>query len=273
MSTAADSELLIEQRGAVRWLTLNRPKQYNALSRALIDRLDAALIDADQDSSTRVVVLRGAGRGFCAGHDLKEVKTLVADGDEAALRGLLEACNAMMIRLMTASTPVLAGVQGLATAAGCQLVAAADLAIAADNAGFATPGVNIGLYCSTPSVPLTRNLPRKHANRMLLTGDTLSADKAAAMALINDVVPEADLDARCAALAEHIASRSSASIRFGKPLYQAQIDESLANAFAIATDVMVRNLFDDDASEGIDAVLNKRAPSWPSSTTPPEDGV
>lgn len=262
--TERASELLIEQRGAVRWLTLNRPKQYNALSRSLIRELDRALIAADNDAATRVIVLAGSGRGFCAGHDLKEVKAHVAAGERDELRALLEACNAMMIRLMSGATPVIAQVHGLATAAGCQLVAACDLAIAADDAGFATPGVNIGLYCSTPSVPLTRNLPRKHANRMLLTGDTMSADQAVTMALVNEAVPEAELAARCDALASQIASRSAASIRFGKPLYQAQIDQSLTEAFATATDVMVSNLFDPDAAEGIDAVLGKRSPDWPS---------
>lgn len=259
-----NDDLLSQQHGPVRWLTLNRPKQYNALSLALINELDKALSEADADPDTHAIVLRGSGRGFCAGHDLKEVKALVSAGDEAALRGLLEACNAMMIRLMSGATPVIAAVHGLATAAGCQLVAACDLAIASDDAGFATPGVNIGLYCSTPSVPLTRNLPRKHANRMLLTGDAISAQDAERMALINEAVPAAELEARCESLANRIASRSSASIRYGKPLYQAQIDERLGDAFAIATDVMLRNLFDADAEEGIDAVLGKRQPSWPS---------
>ncbi len=250
--------------GAVCWLTLNRPKQYNALSLALLQALSAALEDALANPNIGAIVIAANGPGFCAGHDLKEVRELVERRNEAALRELLDTCNRLMIRIMTGPKPVIACVHSLATAAGCQLVAASDLAIASADARFATPGVNIGLFCSTPSVPLTRNLPRKFALQMLLTGDTFSADEALRMALINEITSAEALTERCQALASHIASRSRASIGFGKPLYQAQIDQDLTSAFASATEVMLRNLLDDDASEGIEAVLAKRDPVWPS---------
>lgn len=260
----SDDLVAISRDGGVAWLRLNRPGQYNALSRPLLEALSDALELALENPDVGTIVLAANGPGFCAGHDLKEVRQLVANRDEAALRGLLDTCNRLMVRIMTGPKPVIACVHSLATAAGCQLVAACDLAVASTEARFATPGVNIGLFCSTPSVPLTRNLPRKFALQMLLTGDTFAADDARRMALINEITSPESLTERCQELASHIASRSQASIGFGKPLYQAQIDQSLDDAFASATEVMLRNLLDDDAAEGIDAVLGKREPVWPS---------
>lgn len=263
VSPEDDNLVNVSRDGGVAWLTLNRPKQYNALSLALLEALSDALEQALADPEVGAVVLAANGPGFCAGHDLKEVRELVDKRDEASLRHLLDTCNRLMVRIMTGPKPVIAQVHSLATAAGCQLVAACDLAVASSEARFATPGVNIGLFCSTPSVPLTRNLPRKFAMQMLLTGDTFSADDALRMALINEITSAETLSERCQALASHIASRSQASIGYGKPLYQAQIDQDLDTAFASATEVMLRNLLDDDAAEGIDAVLGKREPIWP----------
>ncbi|MCR9276758.1 MAG: enoyl-CoA hydratase [Pseudomonadaceae bacterium] len=269
VSRQFDELIDVRREGSVAWLTLNRPKQYNALSLSLLEALSKDLEQALSDSEIGVIVLAANGPGFCAGHDLKEVQLLVRERNETALRALLDTCNRLMVRIMTAPKPVIACVHSLATAAGCQLVAACDLAVASSEARFATPGVNIGLFCSTPSVPLTRNLPRKFALQMLLTGDTFTAEDARRMALINEITPPETLTERCQELASHIASRSQASIGFGKPLYQIQIDQGLDEAFASATEVMLRNLLDDDAAEGIDAVLGKREPVWPSSNPRP----
>jgi enoyl-CoA hydratase/carnithine racemase len=240
-------------------ITLNRPAARNALSRAVMVELQAALDRCAADPSARVVVVAAAGSVFCAGHDLKELRSL--DGaDEIA--AVFEQCSALMTAIVTLPKPVIARVQGMATAAGCQLVAACDLAIAAAGARFATPGVQIGLFCSTPMVALSRAVPRKAALEMLLTGEAIDAAEAARLGLINRAVAAEDLDAAVAELAGSIAARSPLTVGAGKAAFQTQLDLPLAEAYAYASEVMTRNMLAQDATEGIDAFLEKRAPAW-----------
>lgn len=246
-----------DQDGIVR-LTLNRPAARNALSVALMTALEGALADIAADRSVRVVVLAGAGPAFCAGHDLRELRGL----DRAAQAALFTQCSRLMQAIIKLRVPVIASVHGVATAAGCQLVATCDLAVAADSARFATPGVNIGLFCSTPMVALSRAVGRKAAMEMLLTGDMIDAPRAAALGLINRCVPEAELDAAVQALAAHIARKSAATVAIGKPAFYAQAEMTLADAYAYAAETMALNLAERDAAEGIDAFLDKRQPHW-----------
>ena len=253
-----NTPLLYEARDGVARLTLNRPDARNALSVPLMAALDDALDDAARDPAVRVVVLAGAGPAFCAGHDLREVRGMDADGHAA----LFERCSRLMQRIVSLRLPVIARVHGIATAAGCQLVASCDLAVAARSARFATPGVNIGLFCSTPMVALSRAVGRKAAMEMLLTGEMIGADRAAEIGLINRAVPDAELDAAVDALAARIALRSAATVAIGKPAFYRQAEMGLAEAYAYASEVMVRNMRERDAAEGIGAFLEKRAPVW-----------
>ncbi len=250
--------LLRHDQDGVAWLTLNRPAARNAMSVPLMTALEAALTEIDADSAVRVVVIAGAGPAFCAGHDLREIRGLPADAHAV----LFAQCSRLMQRIVGLRAPVIARVHGTATAAGCQLVASCDLAIAADTAQFATPGVNIGLFCSTPMVALSRAVGRKAALEMLLTGDMLNAPRAAALGLINHAVPEAALDDAVQALAQKIASKSAVTVGIGKPAFYAQAEMPLAEAYAYAAAVMVRNMQERDAHEGIDAFLEKRMPVW-----------
>jgi enoyl-CoA hydratase/carnithine racemase len=252
-------ELLRQDVAGVATLTLNRPDQRNALSVGLMAALEAAIAAIGADRAVRVVVIAGAGPAFCAGHDLREIR---ATPDRAAYAALFAQCGRLMQAIVQLPKPVIAQVHGVATAAGCQLVASCDLAVAAASARFATPGVNIGLFCSTPMVALSRNVARKHAMDMLLTGDLIPAERAREIGLVNRVVPDADLAGATAALASQIARKSPLTLAIGKRAFYTQIEMSLAEAYAYTADVMTQNLLARDAEEGIDAFLQKRQPHW-----------
>ena len=252
--------LLIDRPAeGVAWLTLNRPGARNALSAALMAALDEAIAAMAADASVRVVVIGGAGPAFCAGHDLREVQ---ADPSEAAMRALFAQCSALMTGIVRLGKPVIARVHGVATAAGCQLVASCDLAVAAETARFATPGVNIGLFCSTPMVALSRSVGRKAAMEMLLTGDMVDAVRARELGLVNRVVPEDALDGAVLALAGQIASKSPLTLAIGKEAFYRQAEMGLDDAYAYASEVMTRNMMTNDAREGIGAFIDKRAACW-----------
>ncbi|MEY4377338.1 MAG: hypothetical protein RJB26_1888 [Pseudomonadota bacterium] len=261
MSHENDSPYVLQTRNAgVVTLTLNRGQRFNPLSLGMITALSATLDELAADDSARVIVLAGDGRGFCAGHDLKEMHA--HSGDPEWQQQLFGDCNRMMQRLLSLPQPVIARVHGIATAAGCQLVAMCDLAIAADTATFALPGVNIGVFCSTPAVGVARNVARKHAMEMLLTGEPISAEEAARKGLVNRAVPAAELDAIVNALAERIAARSRKVIALGKQAFYEQLALGVAPAYDVAAAAMTCNLGYADAMEGMDAFLAKRSPQW-----------
>jgi len=251
--------VLRETRGTAAWLTLNRPAARNALSIRLMAELLEALDAAAADAAVRTVVIAGAGPGFCAGHDLKELR---ATPTREFYETVFERCSEVMMRIVSLKKPVIARVHGIATAAGCQLVATCDLAVAADTARFATPGVNIGLFCSTPMVALARNVGRKQAMEMLLTGEMADARTAMAMGLVNRVVPEVELDAAVETLAGTIAAKSPLTLAIGKQAFYHQLEMPLADAYAYASSVMTTNMLARDAEEGIDAFIEKRKPEW-----------
>jgi enoyl-CoA hydratase/carnithine racemase len=252
--------VLATRANGVATLTLNRAEHFNPLSSEMIAAIQAELNAIKGDNSVRVVILAAAGKGFCAGHDLKEMRAHV--GDKAWQRRLFDDCSRMMIALTQIPQPVIARVHGVATAAGCQLVAMCDLAVAADTATFAMPGINIGVFCSTPAVGVVRNVGRKHAMEMLLTGEAINAQTALAWGLVNRVVPASKLDDEIARFTEIILSRSSATVRFGKQAFYAQVDHPLGSAYDIASEVMACNLLLEDAAEGMDAFLQKRPATW-----------
>ena len=252
--------VLTTVENGVATLTLNRPQRFNPLSLQMIATIRAELDAIASNASVRVVILAAGGKGFCAGHDLQEMRAHT--GDKGWQQGLFDACSRMMIALTEISQPVIARVQGIATAAGCQLVSMCDLAVAADTATFAMPGVNIGVFCSTPAVGVVRNVSRKHAMEMLLTGELIDAATAQSWGLVNRVVPSSRLDAEIRRFTDVILSRSSATIRLGKQAFYRQIDHPLAAAYDIASEVMACNLLLDDAAEGIDAFLQKRLANW-----------
>lgn len=245
-------------------LTLNRPDQRNSLSRELMTRIGAEIAAAGSDPNVRVIILAANGPAFCAGHDLKELTEHRSDpdGGRRFYEDTMRQCSDMMQSIVRCPKPVIARVQGIATAAGCQLVASCDLAIAADTAKFATPGVNIGLFCSTPMVALSRNLGRKHAMEMLLFGEMQPASRAEQIGLINKAVPEKALDAEVRRFAEEIASKSPYAIAVGKEAFYEQLEYKLSDAYDYASEVMVRNMLAEDAEEGIGAFLGKRQPKW-----------
>ncbi len=245
---------------AVARVVLDQPARFNPLSSAMIAALDDALRRIAADAGIRAVVLAANGRGFCAGHDLKEMRAHA--GDRAWQRQLFDACSRMMIGLTELPQPVVARVHGIATAAGCQLVAMCDLAVASDAAQFALPGVNIGVFCSTPAVGVVRNIGRKRAMEMLLTGRMFDARTALDWGLVNRVVPAAELDAAVKHYTDGIVARSPAAIRLGKAAFYAQIDRPLAAAYDVTSETMARNMAIDDAVEGIDAFLEKRDAAW-----------
>ena len=240
-------------------LTLNRPNARNALSLAMIDALIAELDSIEADEKARVIILAGAGPAFCAGHDLKELKY---NPDPSATQVLFDHCADLMMRLVRMPQPVIAKVHGVATAAGCQLVATADLAIAAKSATFATPGVNIGLFCTTPSVAVSRSVNRKKAMQMLLTGEPMQAVEAEASGLINAAVPDHELDASVDALARLIKSKSARVLSIGKKAFYEQIEKPMADSYIYAAAVMAQNMLEDDCTEGIAAFVEKRQPEW-----------
>ena len=256
--------LLREQIGNVAVLTLNRPDARNSLSEGLIAALTAALREIQEDTSVRALVIAANGRAFSAGHDVKELSARRSDADRgrAYFAEIMTACSTMMQAIVHLPKPVVAAVQGIATAAGCQLVASCDLAIASETASFATPGVDIGLFCSTPMVALSRNIPRKQAMEMLLTGEPISAATARDIGLVNHVVPAGTERDAAIALAERIASKSAYTIKIGKTAFYRQAEMSLADAYAYAAEVMTENMMARDAEEGIGAFIEKREPKW-----------
>jgi len=252
--------VLREQTSGLVRLTLNRPERFNPLSSAMIAALQAALDEIARDPDARVVVLAALGKGFSAGHDLKEMRAHF--GDEAWQRRLFDDCSRLMVTLTKMPQPVIARVHGIATAAGCQLVSTCDLAVASDAATFALPGVNVGIFCTTPAVGVARNVARKRVMEMLLTGRPIDAPTALAWGLVNRVVPAAGLDAAVQDFADAILSKSPAVIGAGKRAFYDQIDRPLGGAYEIAGPAMTRGALLEDAAEGIDAFLQKRPANW-----------
>jgi enoyl-CoA hydratase/carnithine racemase len=256
--------LLRARDDSVAILTLNRPQARNSLSEALLIALSEAWSEIAADKTVRAVVLTGNGPAFCAGHDMKELTARRTDADRgrAYFRTIMTTCSAMMQQIVNLPQPVIAAVQGVATAAGCQLVASCDLAIASAAARFATPGVDIGLFCSTPMVALSRNVSRKHAMEMLLTGDMVEATRAAEIGLVNRVAPAGEELKSAIALAKQIASKSSYTLKIGKQAFYQQVEMGMAAAYAHASEVMTENMMARDAEEGIGAFIDKRTPTW-----------
>jgi len=257
--TPADLVLSEQDARGVLRLTLNRPQAFNALSAPLLDALQTALDRAAADDSVRVVVLAAAGKAFCAGHDLKEMR---AEPSQPYYEQLFAQCGRMMMSLQHLPVPVIARVQGMATAAGCQLVAQCDLAVAAREARFAVSGVNLGLFCSTPSVALSRNLQRKAAFEMLVTGDFISAEEALARGLVNRVVDADQLDAEVDTLVQRIVTKPRVAIAMGKALFYRQLEVGVQAAYDDAAQTMACNMMDGSALEGVQAFIDKRPPRW-----------
>ncbi len=258
---AAQEEALVlrtDHNGRIT-LTLNRPRQFNALSDEMLAALQHELDQIASDPAVRVVVIAASGRAFCAGHDLKQMR---AHSDQEYYNDLFTRCSHLMLTINKLPQPVIARVHGLATAAGCQLVAACDLAIAADTAQFATSGIRVGLFCSTPAVAVSRNLSRKQALELLLTGEFIDAQTAAAQGLINRAVPAEQLDAALQELVDAIVSKSAAAITTGKQMFYRQLEMGMEEAYHYASETMACNMVADDVSEGIDAFLEKRPPMW-----------
>jgi enoyl-CoA hydratase/carnithine racemase len=258
-TTQDEPILLVDRQDGIATVTLNRPRQFNALSHALLTELQTALAALADDGRVRVVILAGSGKAFCAGHDLKEIR---ASDDPDAHRTLFGLCSEVMLQITRLPQPVIARVNGIATAAGCQLVATCDLAVATEEARFATSGINLGFFCGTPGVAVSRALARKHAMEMLLTGRFLDAQEALAKGLINRVVPADSLEAQTRELASAIAAKPPAAIQQGKRLFYRQLEMGLADAYAEASEFMVCNLSEPDTREGIDAFIEKRPPRW-----------
>lgn len=260
MDQAGEEPILLrEERDGIVRLTLNRPRARNALSLAMMEALLGALEAVRGDPAVRVVVLAGAGPGFCAGHDLKELR---ARPERPFYEKTFATCARLMQTILALPQPVIARVHGVATAAGCQLVATCDLAVAGETARFATPGVNIGLFCSTPMVALARNVGRKAAMEMLLLGELVDAATARDLGLVNRVVPDERLDTEVEAMARTIAAKSPLTLRIGKEAFYRQLELPVAEAYAYTARVMTENMLARDAAEGIDAFLEKRAPVW-----------
>lgn len=257
--------LLREDANAVATLTLNRPEALNPLSEEMLAALQTEFDALATDRSIRVVILKGAGRAFCAGHDLKQMQAQrqTPDGGRAYYAQIFAQCTRMMTSIPRLPQPVIAQVHGIATAAGCQLVASCDMAVAAEGTRFGVNGVNIGLFCSTPMVALSRNVPRKHAFEMLTTGDFLDAEQACKAGLINRVVPEDGLEAETRSLAEQVASKLGSAVAVGKRAYYEQLEMGLDAAYAHTGRVILDNMLHKDTVEGIQAFLDKRTPDWP----------
>ena len=254
----SDPVLESEIGDGVALLTLNRPRQYNALSGALLDALHAQLDRIAADEAVRVVMITGNGSAFCSGHDLKEMRAMPA----AEVRALFDSCSAMMKKLVALPQPVIAVVNGLATAAGCQMIAQCDLAVAADHARFAASGVNLGLFCSTPAVSLSRNLGRKHAAEMLFTGEFIDAATALDWGLLNRVAPADRLMETAHELANNLKAKPREALALGKALFYRQLEAGIADAYADATATITGNMDTDYAREGVDAFFDKRTPRW-----------
>jgi enoyl-CoA hydratase/carnithine racemase len=259
MPAAIEPILLRTDAGGVATLTLNRPTQFNALSEEMLTELQAALDAIAQDGSVRVVVIAGAGKAFCAGHDLKQMR---ANHAKEYMQKLFRQCGKVMMTIVQMPQPVIARVHGIATAAGCQLVAMCDLAVAADVVRFAVSGINVGLFCATPSVALSRNMGRKQALEMLLTGEFIGAAEAKERGLVNRVVPLDRLDDEVKALTDSICGKSAAAVGMGKQMFYRQMEMGLEGAYQLAVETMACNMMCEDAAEGIDAFMQKRKPEW-----------
>ena len=259
MSLDINNLLNYTEEDTIAILTLNRPNQQNALSTDLMRALVSKLDKIKNNKNIKVVTLFANGNNFCAGHDLKELKL---DKSEKRFKEIFRLCSQLMTRIVKLPKPVIAGVQGIATAAGCQLVASCDLAIAANNARFATPGVNIGLFCSTPMVAVSRNVSRKRTMEMLLMGDFINANKALAFGLINNVVKDEKLKDETLKIAKNIATKSTATVAIGKEAFYKQLEMSLEDAYAYTSKVMSSNMLEKDAQEGISAFIENRDPIW-----------
>jgi enoyl-CoA hydratase/carnithine racemase len=251
--------LLRDDSDGIVTLTLNQPAHYNPLSERMLDALQAALDDIDRDESLRVVVIAASGKAFCPGHDLKEVRS---SENRDVHQALFDKCGRLMLTINRLRQPVIARVQGVATAAGCQLVATCDLAVAAEEARFGVSGINLGLFCATPAVPLSRNLGRKQAMHLLLTGDFIDAHTAERYGLVNQVVPADELESATLALAQKIAAKSAHAVAIGKDMFYRQLSMDLSDAYAYASERMACNMDSHDAREGIDAFFQKRKPEW-----------
>ena len=251
--------ITLDTQAGVAIITLNRPKQYNALSAATLEALHDALDTLNGDPSVRVVVIAANGNAFCAGHDLKEMK---AADDDAFVRRLFQRCSEMMLKIVRLPVPVIAEVQGMATAAGCQLVAQCDLAVAADHARFAVSGVNLGLFCSTPAVPLSRAISRKRAAEMLMTGEFIDAATALDWGLVNRVVPSQELRAETLKLAATLRAKPREALAMGKALFYRQLETGIDAAYQDASATISCNFMQPDAQEGVAAFLEKRPPNW-----------
>jgi enoyl-CoA hydratase/carnithine racemase len=256
--------VLREHSNGITLLTLNRPDQRNCLSEAMLAALGEAFVTIAKDARVRAVVIAANGPTFCAGHDLKELTAHRKDADRgrAYFAQIMATCNALMQSIIRLPQPVIAAVQGVATAAGCELVASCDLAVASSLAGFCTPGVDIGLFCSTPAVALARNVARKHAMDMLLTGETISAEHAARIGLVNRVVAPGTEREQAIRIAREIAAKSAMTVRLGKEAFYRQVEMNLQDAYRLASQVMVDNMLRHDAAEGIGAFIEKRQPKW-----------
>ncbi len=258
--TAAEPLVLRHDRAdGLTTLTLNRPGQFNSLSKEMLTALQAELDGIAANDAVRVVVLAGAGKAFCAGHDLKEMR---ANHSKEFMQALFKQCGDLMLSITRMPQPVIARIHGIATAAGCQLVSMCDLAVAADVARFAVSGINVGLFCSTPAVGLARNLGRKNAFEMLLTGEFIDALEAKAKGLVNRVVPADALDTEIERLAGSIIAKSAVAVRMGKGMFYQQLEMGLDEAYAYAGEVMACNMMSADAGEGIDAFMQKRQPVY-----------
>ncbi len=259
-AVATDAAILLRNdRDGVATLTLNRPNQFNALSEELLDALQTELDAIASSEAHRVVVIAGAGKAFCAGHDLKQMRSRP---QQEYYRELFGRCARVMLSLQRIPQPVIARVHGIATAAGCQLVAACDLAVAAEEARFAVSGINVGLFCSTPAVALSRNVARKHAAEMLFTGEFVDARRAAEIGLVNRVVAADELDSEVQQLADAICAKSPLAIRLGKETFYRQVELGLEEAYRVASGAMACNMMTEDAAEGIDAFIERRTPTW-----------
>lgn len=254
----------VTQRDGVADLVMNAPERLNALSDEMLAALHTTLDELANTPSVRVITLAGAGKAFCAGHDLRQMTAMrqAEDGGAEAFKDLFDRCAAVMARIQSMPQPVIAQVHGIATAAGCQLVATCDMAVAAEGTRFGVNGVNIGLFCSTPMVALSRNIPRKQAFEMLTTGEFIEAARAVELGLINRAVPQDQLAEETRALSDQIASKLGAAVKFGKQAFYEQLQMPTAQAYAFTGDVMVENMAHPDTKEGIDAFLEKRDPRW-----------
>ncbi len=261
MNAITDAPLVLrdDRADGLTTLTLNRPGQFNSLSQDMLRALQAELDAIAASESIRVVVIAGAGKAFCAGHDLKEMR---ANHSKAFMQALFKQCGELMLSITRMPQPVIARVHGIATAAGCQLVSMCDLAVAADVAKFAVSGINVGLFCSTPAVGLARNLGRKAALEMLLTGEFIDAMEARAKGLVNRVVPSDALDTEIERLAQSIIGKSAIAVRMGKGMFYKQLEMGLGEAYDYAGEVMACNMMSDDAGEGVDAFMQKRKPDY-----------